>query len=81
MTQNLIDQYNVDMQKETFAMLVAARVNDILAGTATALHYELVGGMSYTKEQETLLFADLIARAVCANMNRNDLETAEDAGE
>jgi len=75
--RDLIDQYNIDMQQENFAMLVAARVNDIMAGTAVTLHYELVGGMMYTREQETLLFADLIARAVCANLNRDDLETLE----
>jgi hypothetical protein len=73
--QELIDQYNVEMQQEKFAMLVAARVNDILAGTATALQYERAGGVMYTREQETLLFADLIARAVCANLNRDELET------
>lgn len=54
-------------------MLVAARVNQILAGDAQPLQFERVGGIYYTTEQENLLFADTIARAVCAN-----LETGEE---
>lgn len=50
-------------------MLVAARVNQILAGEAQPLQFDRVGGIYYTTEQENLLFADLIARAVCANLN------------
>jgi hypothetical protein len=48
-------------------MLVAARVNQILSGKAVELKFEPVNGI-YTTEQENLLFADTIARAVCANL-------------
>ena len=64
----LEEQYSKQVQEERFAMLVAARVNDIRSGGAKPLHYELTGGTMYTREQEVLLFADLIARAVCANL-------------
>jgi hypothetical protein len=49
-------------------MLVAARVNQILSGEAKPLSFKPVGGTFYTTEQENLLFADVIARAVCANL-------------
>lgn len=66
--ETLEEMYNKDLQQEKFAMLVAARVNDIRSGTAQPLHYERAGGVHYTQEQEVLLFADLIARAVCTNL-------------
>lgn len=53
-------------------MLVAARVNQILAGEAQPLQFDRIGGIYYTTEQENLLFADLIARAVCANLNTGE---------
>lgn len=68
-TETLEELYNKELQEERFAMLVAARVNDIRSGEAQALHYERAGGVHYTREQEVLLFADLIARAVCANLD------------
>jgi hypothetical protein len=64
--------YDKDTQQENFSMLVAARVNEILSGTAKTLDFERVGGVFYTVEQEHLLFADKIASAVCANLNRED---------
>lgn len=70
--QDLIDQYNVELQQEDFAMLVAARVNEILSGKAKVLEFEKIGGIYYTTEQNNLLFADTIARAVCANLNRGE---------
>lgn len=53
-------------------MLVAARVNQILSGTAQTLNFERVGGIFYTTEQENLMFADVIARAVCAHLNTGE---------
>lgn len=56
--------------QEKFAMLVAARVNQILSGEAKPLNFKPAGGIYYTTEQENLLFADVIARAVCANLKQ-----------
>ena len=64
--------YDRDTQQENFSMLVAARVNEILSGAATTLDFKRVGGVFYTVEQEQLLFADKIARAVCANLDREE---------
>jgi hypothetical protein len=55
-------------QQERFALLVSARVNHILSGKAAPI--KTSGEL--TTEQETLIFADVIARAVCANLNRED---------
>lgn len=67
--ETLEELYNKEQQQEKFAMLVAARVNDIRSGEAKPLHYERAGGVHYTQEQEVLLFADMIARAVCQNLD------------
>lgn len=72
MTQTLIDLYSKELQQENFGALVAARVNEILSGTATVLEFEKAGGVFNTSEQETLLFADTIAQIVCANLNRGE---------
>jgi hypothetical protein len=66
--ETIDELYSRERQNEQFAMLVAARVNDIRSGEAKPLHYELPTGASYTREQEVLLFADLIARAVCSTL-------------
>lgn len=58
--------------QESFAMLVAARVNQILSGTAQPIKFEKTGGIYYTTEQENLIFADTIARAVCANLQTGE---------
>jgi hypothetical protein len=68
----LQDQYSKDVQEEAFAMLVSARVNEIRSGTAAVLNFELIGGLYYTTEQQALMFADKIAQAVCANLDRKD---------
>ncbi len=70
--QELIDMYNKDIQQENFGLLVAARVNQILSGKAKVLEFEKIGGIYYTNEQNDLLFADVIARAVCANLERGE---------
>ena len=64
--------YNKDIQQEQFGALVAARVNEILSGNAKVLEFEKAGGVFNTVEQEALLFADTIARVVCANLNRGE---------
>lgn len=66
--KTLQEQYNRDIQEEEFAMLVAARVNEIRSGTAKTLEFEPVGGWFYSVEQQQLMFADKIARAVCAHL-------------
>jgi hypothetical protein len=70
--RTLAEQYSRDIQQEKFAMLVAARVNEILSNKAEALNFERVGGLYYTPEQEALIFADTVARAVCANLNQGE---------
>ena len=70
--QSLIDQYNVELQQERFALLVAARVNEILSGNAKVLEFPKVGGIFNTHEEEQLMFADTIARAVCAHLQTNN---------
>jgi hypothetical protein len=66
--QKLIDQYNVELQQEKFAALVATRVASILDGTAEALNFKPSGGAMYTHEEQTLMFADVIARSVVHHM-------------
>ncbi|NBU22536.1 MAG: hypothetical protein EBS38_01255 [Actinobacteria bacterium] len=68
----LEELYDQELKQERFAMLVAARVNDILAGTARTLAFTPAGGTFYTEEQLHLMFADKIAQAVCANLHRED---------
>lgn len=58
---NLEDLYDKELQQEKFAALVAARVNDIRSGTAQELNF----GSELSLAEETLLFADRIAKAVC----------------
>lgn len=72
MMQELTDMYNVELQQERFALLVAARVNEILSGNAKVLEFPKVGGWFNSTEQQQLMFADLIARAVCANLQRGE---------
>jgi hypothetical protein len=59
--QPLEDRYSKELQQEKFAALVAARVNDIRSGTAHQLNF----GNELSLAEETLLFADTVARAVC----------------
>jgi hypothetical protein len=70
--QELIDQYNVELQQERFALLVAARVNDILSGNAKVLEFPKVGGWFNSVEEQQLMFADTIARAVCAHLQNDN---------
>lgn len=62
---NLEEHFTRAEARERFAMLVSARVNQILSGGAK----EFVPNGKFTPpEQEALLFADLVARAVCAHL-------------
>jgi hypothetical protein len=70
--RTLEELYSRDIQQEKFAMLVAARVNEILSNKAEVLNFQRAGGIHYTPEQEALMFADTIARAVCANLNQGE---------
>lgn len=72
MTQAIIDMYNKELQQEKFGALVAARVNEILSGNAKVLDFKPVGGMMYTPAEESLMFADTIARVVCANLPQGE---------
>ena len=64
------DYFNNSVKQEKFAILVAARVNDIRAGTATQLDFKPRGGIHYLPVEETLMFADVVARAVCAFLDK-----------
>lgn len=70
---DLDELYSVQTRQEKFAMLVAARVNEILSNKAKPLEFPKAGGVFNTSEEETLLFADVVARAVCSNLNREDI--------
>lgn len=71
--EDLIMQYNKEMIQEKFGTLVAARVNDILSGNAKEYKPEPpAGGAFLTKDQEDMIFADRIARIVCANLKRGE---------
>lgn len=59
-------------RQEKFALLVSARVNDILAGNASTLSFKPDGNGKYIPAEETLMFADLVARAVCAHLKREE---------
>lgn len=67
---NLQDYFNNSLRQEKFAILVAARVNDIRAGTATEIDFKPRGGIHYLPVEETLMFADVVARAVCAHLDQ-----------
>lgn len=71
--ETLQDQYNKELQEDKFALLVAARVNEIKSGNAKALEFEPVGGWFYSMEQQHLMFADKIARAVCAHLENGEV--------
>ena len=71
---DLEDVYSIQLQQEKFAALVSVRVNDILAGTAQVLDFPKAGGIAHTPAQLGLLFADLIARSVCQNLNKEQEE-------
>lgn len=64
--------FNEQQRQEKFAILVSARVNDIRAGTASPLEFPKAGGVFNTPIEETLTFADLIARAVCAHLDEGE---------
>ena len=64
--------YKLAAKQDAFALLVSARVNDILNGTAKALEFPKHGGAFNTQEQQALLFADVVARTVCANLGRGN---------
>jgi hypothetical protein len=66
--KTLQEQYDIDLKQEEFALLVAARVNEIRSGTAKALEFKPVGGWFYSVEQQQLMFADKIAQVVCAHL-------------
>lgn len=66
----LEDYFDNSSRQEKFAILVAARVNDIRSGTATPLNFEKAGGIHNLPIEETLMFADLVARAVCAHLDQ-----------
>lgn len=72
MTESLIEQYNKELQQEKFAALVATRVGEIMDGTAQELNFKPVGGMMYTHAQETMMYADVIARSVVHYLNTRD---------
>ena len=63
--QDLNELYDKQLQQEKFAALVAARVNEIRSGTAQELNFQRAGGTHHSAAEETLLFADTVARAVC----------------
>lgn len=70
--QNLTDLYNLETQQERFAMLVAARVNEILSGNAKVLEFPEVGSVFNPTEQQQLMFADKIARIVCTTLHKSN---------
>lgn len=66
----LEEYFDDSLRQEKFAILVAARVNDIRSGTASPLNFERAGGIHYLPIEETLMFADVVARAVCAHLDQ-----------
>jgi len=73
MTQDLINMYNKQLMQEKFGTLVAARVNDILSGNAKEYTPEPPPGAAFlSREQEDMIFADRIARIVCATLNQGE---------
>ena len=72
MTESLVDMYDKQLQQENFGALVAARVNEIRSGKATELNFEKIGALFHTTQQNALMFADTIARVVCANLNEGE---------
>lgn len=67
---NYEEYFDNSVRQEKFAILVAARVNDIRAGTATPLEFPKAGGVFNLPIEETLMFADVVARAVCAHLDQ-----------
>ena len=63
--QDLIDMYRKEVQQEKFAALVATRVVEIIDGHAKPLNFEKDPvTMAYSPMEQTIMFADLIARSV-----------------
>lgn len=69
---NYEDYFDEQLRQEKFAILVSARVNDIRAGTASELNFKPAGGVHMLPVEETLLFADLVARTVCAHLDEGE---------
>lgn len=67
---NIEEYFDNSLRQEKFAILVAARVNDIRSGTATPLEFPKAGGVFNLPIEETLMFADVVARAVCAHLDQ-----------
>jgi hypothetical protein len=64
MTQDLIDQYNVELQDQKFLDLVASVYKQKLAGTYENIQLETVGGWYTSPEGQEIQKAERIADAI-----------------
>lgn len=64
MTQDLIDQYNVELQDQRFLDLVASVYKQKLAGTYENIQLETVGGWYTSPEGQEIQKAERIADAI-----------------
>jgi hypothetical protein len=64
MTQDLIDQYNVELQDQKFLDLVASIYKQKLAGTYENIQLETVGGWYTSPEGQEIQKAERIADAI-----------------
>lgn len=64
MTQNLIDQYNVELQEKKFLDLVASIYKQKIAGTYENIQIETIGGWYTSPEGQQIQKAEKIADTV-----------------
>jgi hypothetical protein len=70
MAQTLIEQYDVQLQEDIFASLVASIVSAKLAGTYVDITAEVVGGWYVSAEDRKTQKAEAIADAVVKKLGK-----------
>lgn len=70
MAQTLIEQYDVQLQDDIFAELVASIVSAKLAGTYVDITAEVVGGWHVSAEDQKTQKAEAIADAVVKKLGK-----------
>lgn len=70
MTQTLIEQYDVQLQEDLFAELVASIVSAKLSGSYIDITPEVVGGWHVSSEDQKTQKAEAIANAVVKKLGK-----------
>lgn len=70
MSQTLIEQYDVQLQEDLFADLVASIVSAKLSGAYQNIEPTIVGGWHISTEEQRTQKAEAIADAVVAKLGK-----------